>query len=77
MSSAVRLLRFSSRSHTSPVLLHGKLEDRRALLLDVVQPLIDGLMRRRQPAAAGRHAQRRTAAAVDLMFEVEDAEAVL
>ena len=35
-------------------------------------PLIDRLVRRRPQAAAGRHAQRRAAAAVDLVLEIED-----
>ena len=50
----------------------GELEDRLAILLHVVQPLLDGLVRRRAAAATGRHAQRRPAAAVDLVLEVED-----
>ena len=49
------------------VLLHGKLEDRLSVLLHVVQALLDGLLRRRPPAAAGRHAQRRAARPVDLV----------
>ncbi len=56
----------------SPRSSHGKLEDRLPVLLDVVQSRVDGLMRRRQPAAAGRHAQRRAAGAVDDVREVDD-----
>ena len=52
--------------------LHRELEDRRPFLLHVVQPLVDRLVRRRQLAAAGRHAQRRAAAAVDHVREVDD-----
>ena len=57
-------------------LAHGELEDRLAILLHVVQPLIDGFVRRRPQAAACRHAQRRPAAAVDLVREIDDAAAV-
>ena len=77
MSDAVRLLRASSRAQTSPVLVTANLKTVCALLLDVVQALVHGLVRRRLPAAAGRHAQRRPAAAVHLVLEVEDAEPVL
>ena len=55
-------------------LAHRELEDRLPFLLHVVQPLVDGLVRRGPAAAAGRHAQRRSAAAVDLVLEVEDAD---
>ena len=55
-------------------LAHRELEHRLPFLLHVVQPLVDGLVRRRLQAAAGRHAQRRPAAAVDLVLEVEDAD---
>ena len=53
---------------------HRELEDRLAVLLHVVQPLVDGLVRRRHLAAARRHAQRRAAVAVDHVLEIEDAD---
>ena len=57
-------------------LLHGEFEDRLPILLHVMQPLIDGLVRRRPEAAARGHAQRRSAAAIDLVREVDDAAVV-
>ena len=50
------------------------LEDGPPVLFHVVHALIDRLVRRRPQAAARRHAQRRPAAAVDLVLEIEDAE---
>src|SRR5262249_47061255 len=43
----------------------GELEDGLAVLLHVVKALVDRVVARRLAAAAGRHAQRRTARAVD------------
>ncbi len=48
-----------------------------ALLLDVVQPLVDRLVARRAQAAARRHVQVAGPGAVHLVREVEDAGAVL
>ena len=76
-SSGVRRLRSSSAPRDFLRLAHGELEHRLAVLLDVVQPLVDRLVRRRPQAAAGGHAQRRTAAAVDFVLEVEDAAVAL
>src|SRR5207237_312884 len=47
------------------------------ILLDVVHALVDRLVRRRPQAAAGRHAQRRSAAAVDFVLEIENAALAL
>ncbi len=56
---------------------HRKLEHRLPVLLHVVEPLVDGVVRRRAEAAAARHAQRRAAAAVHLVTdEVDDADAL-
>ena len=73
-SSPVRLLPLQQPLADLAGVAHRELEHRLPILLDVVQPLVDGLVRRRQLAAAGRHAQRRTAAAVDHVLEVEDAD---
>ena len=53
-------------------LAHREPEDRLAVLVHVVQPLLDGLVGRGQPAPAGGHLQRRSPAAVDLVRVVED-----
>ena len=55
MSSAVRPLRSSSRRADLLGLAHRELEDRLPVLLHVVQPLVDGLVRRR-PAGCRRPA---------------------
>ena len=57
-------------------LAHGELEDRLAVLLDVVHPLLDRLVRGRVQAAARRHLERGPAAAVDLVLEPDDLEAL-
>src|SRR5947207_9030274 len=49
----------------------GKLEDRRSILFHVMQPLINGFVRGRTAAAAGWHAQRAAARAIDLVFKIE------
>ncbi len=51
---------------------HGELEHRLPVLLHVVQAPIDRLVRRGHAAAAGGHAERRAAAPVDLVLEVEN-----
>ena len=53
-------------------LAHREFEDGLAVLLDVVEALVDGLVRGGHAAAAGGHAQRRAAAAVDLVREADD-----
>ena len=53
-------------------LLDRELEDGLPVLLHEVQPLVDRLVRRRPPAAAGRHLQRLAAGAGDLVREVDD-----
>jgi trehalose synthase len=58
-------------------LAHGELEHGGAVLLHVVQPLIDRLVRGRPEAAAGGHLQGRAAAAVDLVREAEDVRIVV
>src|SRR5206468_13096386 len=52
--------------------LDRELEDRRPFLLDVMQAIVDRLPRRGHLAAAGRHAQGGSAAAVDLAGEIKD-----
>ncbi len=56
-------------------LAHRELEHRLPVLLDVVQTLIDRLVRRRLQAAARGHAERGAAAAVDLVLEVQNLRA--
>ena len=65
----------SRRRQISSVLRTAKRNTVRAVLMDEVLALVDRLVRRRQLAAARRHAQRRAAAAIDLVREVEDARA--
>ena len=72
----VTLLRSRMRAQISSVFLTANLKTGLPVLLHVVQPLVDGLVRRRPEAAARRHAERRAAAAVDLVREVDDAAAV-
>src|SRR5687768_13527787 len=55
----------------------GKLEHRLAVLLDVVLAARDGLRRCGQAAAASGHAQRRSATAVDVVLEIDDADALV
>ena len=55
---------------------HGELEDRAAVLFHVVEPLVDGFMRCRPQAAARRHAERRSAATIDLVGKIDDAAVV-
>ena len=49
-----------------------ELEDRVTVLLHVVHPVVDRLVRGRHAAAAGGHAQGRAAAAIDLVREPDD-----
>src|SRR5436309_12971629 len=53
-------------------LSNRELEHRVAVLLDIMQPFVHRLVRRRAEAPARRHAERRAAAAVDLVLEIED-----
>ena len=65
-------LRSSTRRQISSVFFTANLNTALPILLHVVQALVDRLVRRGQPAAAGRHAERGAAAAVDLVREVDD-----
>ena len=58
-------------------LADGELEHGGAVLLHVVQALLDGLARGRPEAAAGGHLQGRAAAAVDLVREAQDVRLVV
>ena len=74
MQPAVRLLRVENARARLLGVAHGKPEHRSAVLLHVVQALLNRLERRRHLAAAGRHAQRVAAAAVHVVLEVDDAD---
>ena len=54
-------------------LTNGELEDRAAVLMDVVHFLIDGVMSRRIQAPAAWHVERTSPGAVDLVNEVNQA----
>ena len=56
---------------------HRKLEDRGAILLNVVQTLINRFVRRRPQAPTRRHTQRVPAMAVDLVGKIKDLETAL
>ncbi len=70
-------LRSSSRRAISSVFRTANLKTVCAVLLHVVQPLIHGFVGRRPQAPARRHAQRRTAASVDLVLVIENGAFVL
>src|SRR5262249_44279009 len=56
---------------------HGELEHGRAILLDIVKPLIDRVVRRGPQAAARWHTERVAAAAIDVILEIDDADLVV
>ena len=53
-------------------LLHRELEHGLSVLLDEVEPPLDRLVGGREPASAGRHAQRLAERAVHLVEEIEE-----
>lgn len=67
-----QLVTFEQAAADLLVFLDRELEHGRAVLFDVVQPAFHGLVRRRHPASAGGHAERRAAVAIDLVQEVDD-----
>src|SRR5204863_4112798 len=56
---------------------HRELEHGRPILLDVVHPLLDRVLRRRPQAAARGHAQGAAAAAVDEVLVVDNADVLV
>ena len=55
-------------------LSYRELEHRRAILMHVVESLVDRVMRRGKPASTGGHPERGPAATVHLMGEIENAQ---
>jgi hypothetical protein len=55
-------------------LADGVFENLLAVLVDVVLVLVDGLVGRRQAAAAGRHDEGIAARAIDLAHEIDEAQ---
>ena len=75
--STVRPLRASRSRQTSYILRTAYLKTCCAFLVDVVQPLVDGLVRGRQAAAAGGHFEEIAARAIHLAQEIDETAAVL
>src|SRR5436853_1225802 len=56
---------------------HGKLEDVLAVLLHVVQPLIDGFMRGGTETSPRRQTERKAPAAIDIVLEIDDTDTIV